>query len=356
MLRVILLSLLAAGLGAVDALAQTLESDPPEAYVRVEGPITASGKARLLMSTLPEGEYLLLGRGPGLAASRGRFEVDGRGLTGQEWAGPEAFLFPPGFIHLERNESRGWYHLGTSALSGALWGLSFSEVNDAKDRLAAAETTRDALTDSRERSLAEIEVTEAMAEKTDKENIKELWGIFFVTSWLGAGLESALLTPEPSIVSTSQGSRVIFPRADRWSAAGRSALVPGAGQRYLGHSTRGTVFSTLVAASAVGAILAQDSYLEARRKENSAERRLAMAETAASRKRLQSDLEDVTSDRDTKSLVRWILTGTAAYFYVWNVVDALRLGAQVEEGRPDPRLSLAPTADGVALTLGWRFH
>lgn len=359
MSRLTLLTILGACMGGVLATgtsAQTLQTDPPDAYLRVEGPLTISGRTSFPLDYLPEGEYRVLGRGAGLAASRARFEIDGRGLTSLGWSGPDALIKPPGLAHLEQDESRGWYHLGTATFSGVLWGLGIQDVGDAEDRIQNARAALDLAPDAAARSQADLELSEARTEKTDEERIRNLWGAYFLTSWVGAGLEAWLLTPQATISRASDGARVSLPRASRWGAAGRSALVPGAGQRYLGRDTRANVFSTLIAASAAGAILAQDSFLEARRKESKLERQVALATTPTQRERLRIDLEDAQSDKDTKSLVRWVFAGTAAYFYLWNVIDAYRIGHQAEMATPGPSFSLAPTPEGMSLTLNWRFH
>jgi hypothetical protein len=142
---------------------------------------------------------------------------------------------------------------------------------------------------------------------------------------------------------------VTFPRADRWKAVARSLIVPGGGQRYLGRTTRAAWFSTLVAASAAGAILAQDAFLDARRDHLAAQRRLHAA--VGDDEALRATVDEAASTRDFRSTLRWVLAGTAASIYLWNVVDALFVGGGAQGHAPP--VTLAPTASGLAVS--WRF-
>ena len=306
---------------------QSLDVLPRGTYIELEGPLSARGRDAVGIEILPEGEYRLRTDGAGLASSRARFEVDGGGVRSVPWSSPTSILLPPGVDHLRHGESRGWYHLLSGAAGASFLFTAYEDIDE-----APAGST----------------------EEFDAENVRDLWLGFTAAIWLGAGVESWLLTPSPAVRTGNGGVELTIPRANRWQAALRSTLVPGAGQRYLGRDTRANLFTVFTYASAAAAIALQDRFLEARR---DADRIQARIDDAApiDRAALRAELDDARSDEDTKSLVRWIATGSAAYFYLWNVVDAFWLGARAEQSG-GPKIMAAPTADGMALSLSWRFH
>jgi hypothetical protein len=356
------------------AHAQRVDADPPDVYADIEGPVSVAGGFPLSLAELPPGDYEFEAWGLGLAKSRGHFLRTADGLAVRPWASAWSLLAPPGIAHLLHNDPHGWSHLGAGVLSATFLALNQVDASDAKDHVDAAmhgvdnavdnlvmayqalnnaqpDQIDSLLTNLSEAHLgldrASIDLFEARAEKDDETRIRSLWAGYFAGVWLGAGLEAWLLTPEPSAATDANGRSVVtFPRADRWAAVLRSALVPGSGQRYLGHDVRASVLSGLVTASAAGAILAQDSFLAARRDHLVAQRELDAGLEGAS----QAAVDAAASDRDRSSRLRWILTGTAASLYVWNVVDAMLLGGSAQSQAPPP-VSLVPTTSGLALRI-----
>ncbi len=307
--------------------AQSLDVLPRGTYIDLQGPLSARGRDTTGIDVLPDGEYRLRTDGAGLVSARTRFEVDKGGLSDISWSSPTALLLPPGVDHILHRESRGWYHLMAGAVGASFLYTAIEDVHDAP---------------------------EETSEEFDAENIRNLWLGYTAAVWLGSGLESWLLTPRPDVRTSSTGVEVFVPRANRWAAGFRSLLVPGAGQRYLGRDARANRFTVLTFASAAAAIATQDLYLEARRDTDRLQGRIADA-APVERAVLRAELDDARSDEDTKSLIRWIATGSAAYFYLWNVVDAFWLGARAEQSG-GPKIMASPTADGMALSLNWRFH
>lgn len=322
----ILMALSAAGPGP--AHAQSLEVTPRGTYLELEGPMSVRGRADVGVAELPEGRYLLRTDGEGLAAARTRLSVDSDGIRAERWASPTALLVPPGVDHLSKSEFRGWFHL----LSGVVGATSlYFAAQDLDDAAPGSEA------------------------EFDKSNVRDLWTGYVTAIWLGAGIESWLLTPSPTVRTTATGIVVSTPRADRWNASWRSVLVPGSGQRFLGHDGRANTFTAAVALSAAGAIFAQDRYLDARREVADLGRALGNATDSADRARLRAEYDEAVSTEDTRNLLRWLAVGTAAYSYLWNVYDAFSLGRQAEAAS-GPKLGAIPTSDGFTLALSWRFH
>jgi hypothetical protein len=333
---------------------EALKAEPSSTYLSIQGPIPVFGVGPVPLSVLSPGKYRLTAGGPGLATSRWRFTRDQTGLTFRSWAGPSAMLKPPGLVHLVRGERRGWYHLGAGAFSGAMWWRSAGTVKDAQDRVsrAMAELTQASAADAI--AAASRELSDAQDEERDQRRIRGIWAGYFAASWLGAGVETWLLTPKPTVRSDTLGEyTAMFPRAGRRSAALRSALVPGAGQRYLGRSTRAAIFSSAIGASVAGAVLAQEAVLGARRDFYAAQRRRDEAQNDDERRTAQGAIDDAKSRTDTRALIRSILVGTSASFYLWSVVDAFVSGNLAEASAQAVAWSVAPTPNGVHLTMSW---
>lgn len=313
--------------GAQDDTAQ-LEILPRGSYFEILGPMSIRGRDVIDIPVLPDGVYRVEADGMGLASLRTRFEIDRGGLRPVGWSGPTSMLMPPGLDHLQKGESRGWFHLLSGAIGGAFLYKAVDDYGDAADGSPA---------------------------KTDARTIRNLWTTYFATSWISASLESWLLTPEGSSRRQNGDWTFSVPRADRWDLTFRSVLVPGAGQRFVGRDTRANMFTTLFAVSAAAAITTQDLYLESRRERTALLSQLGNAADETERAALNAQLDDAESDVDSKALIRWIAVSTTAYVYLWNVFDAFSIGRQAERSA-GPQMVASPTQDGVALSLSWSFH
>jgi hypothetical protein len=329
-----------------------LEPDPLGAYLSLRGVVSVAGRGPLPLRELPPGKYDLLAEGPGLPAVKGRIVRTPEGMTGHAWAGPGTLLLPPGFIHLERGETRGWALMGAGAVSIGMTLVSQVLIKEAEnDREKAAAAFRESASDS-ERAIARISLLEATEEKADRMDVRDIWTAYAAATWLGAGLEAALLTPAPTFSSPSPGRYVArLPRAGGFQAAYRSVLIPGAGQRYMGQPGRASSFFTAVATFAAASIASHDAYLEARRDQATAERRIDAALDANAVSQARKDLEEANDRVDRRDLLRWIFAGAAAGAYLWNVYDAFALGHQAEA--PALTWSAVPRPDGVLICATW---
>lgn len=314
-------------LATVPASAQTLEIVPRGAYFEIVGPMSIRGRDTVDIDLLPDGNYRVHAQGMGLATMRTRFEVDRDGIRPLSWSSPSALLVPPGIDHLQRGEARGWFHLLSGAVGGA---FLYAAVDDFGN--APANTP----------------------EYSDARAVRNMWIGYVATTWIGASLESWLLTPEGNARRSGENLTLSAPRADRWKLTVRSVLVPGSGQRYIGRDTRANMFTTLFALTAAAAIKSQDMYLDARRDRRAIGAQLSDTPAPSERAVLLAAYDEAEGDEDSKALIRWIAVGSAAYVYLWNVFDAFSLGRQAEAST-GPQVVATPTADGVALSLNWGF-
>jgi hypothetical protein len=348
---------LACFMTAAPAPAQdTLEGEVPGTSVEIDGPVRVGGMTPIPLDQLPPGRYLLRAQGPGLATAVGRLQRDASGgleLGGA--AGPLEILYPPGFSHFRMDESsRGFIFLGGGAagLTGTI--LQHFKLEDAKDEAKRARSRYDDAVSSAEFDRARLDLLAANDRKADEKNLRTMWGTYLGIAWAGAAVEHWLLTPRPGLRREADGVyRLEVPPAGGMSAALRSLLVPGAGQRSLGHEGRGNRFTAAVMLLGAGAIVAQDAFLSARRDQNDAQRRYEYAETESEIKRWRGELEDAADRVTDRSRIRWALVGAAAGVYLWNVFDAGTLGSEAVAPAP-VSWSIVPGPEGLRAGLTWR--
>jgi hypothetical protein len=331
----------------------SLESDPPGAYVQIRGPVSVSGTAPVSLAELPLGEYGLTLGGPGRVTLRGRFTRSDADLVDHSWAGIFALAYPPGLQHLRRAEGRGWVFLGAGIVSATLTATEESARRHAETdrdkayRTYVAAISREAMRDARGRML------DAIQEKQDRREVRDLWLGYLAATWIGAGVEAWLLTPEPVLDVGDAGKyNVAVPEASGFQAGWRSVLVPGAGQRYVGRSRRGDLFLAATAALGAGAIGAQSEFLEARRDQMAAQRRFDEAETTEAVGPARDRLGRAANHADDWNTLRWVLVGATAGAYLWNVLDAFGAGGSLGEGG-DVSWSVAPSPDGGFVSATW---
>lgn len=131
----------------------------------------------------------------------------------------------------------------------------------------------------------------------------------------------------------------------------RSALVPGAGQRFMGQDRRGNFFLGATAILAAGALVAHDAFLEAHRDQAEAQQRFDRSEVEDQIRLARSELREAADDADNRNVIRWALVGATAGVYLWNVLDAFGLGNHMDV--PNLAWSAAPSSDGVLVCATW---
>jgi hypothetical protein len=328
------------------AQGMALESDPPGAYVQIRGPVSLSGTAPVPLAELPLGEYGLMCSGPGRVSLRGRFVRSDAGLVGRSWAGVSALVHPPGLQHLRSADDRGWVFLGAGIVSATLTAAEEAAHQSAETdrekayRSYAGAVSSEAILEARGRML------DAIQEKQDRREVRNLWLGYLAAAWIGAGVEAWLLTPEPILEAGNAGQYVVsVPGAGGIQAGWRSLLVPGAGQRYVGRSGRGDFFLAATAVLGAGAIGAQETFLEARRDQAAAQRWFDEAQTTEAVGPARDRLQRAANRADDRNALRWALVGAAAGAYLWNVLDAFGSNGRFDD-IPELGWSVAPSPDG----------
>lgn len=330
-----------------------LETDPPGTYIAIKGPVSISGNAPLSLTDLPVGEYKLIADGPGLPAIRGRFARSADGLLPRPWTGPSALIKPPGFVHLENGENRGYLFAlagGAGAVMSVIKRVALIDAEEKWDR-----ATQDYLQAVSEEDIQAARLyREAMyQEKQDEGEMRTLWLAYFGAAWLGSSIEGLLLTPQPELSDADSGRYVAtLPHAGGSSAAFCSLLFPGAGQRYMGKYKRGNFFLAATAALTAGALVAHDGFLDAKRDQADAQRRFNIAETEIEQDLARRRLLDADDETDDANAWQWAFACAAGGVYLWNVLDAFGLGDEI--AIPGLSLSVEPDSDGANLSATWR--
>jgi len=332
------------------------ESNPPGLQAKLEGAITLSGQTPLSAKQLPEGGYRLTLNGLGVATSKGRVKrLEGDEIELRPWAGAISLILPPGYVHLHNGEARrGLLFLAGGTLSAVETAVKAGDVSNAEDAVGAATQLYNEAVSEEAITLATAALTVAQQSKDDAEEMRNLWAGYFVLTWVGAALEAWKLTASPSLQTSSEGTYTLsVPEAGGWSAAWRSALVPGSGQRYVGRYDKGNVFTLAVMGLGAGTLFAHESFLDARRDQMKAQLLYDAAETEeeiAATGRALLNAAQTTNDRET---LQWILLGATGAAYLWNIFDAYSLGNESAQLSP-LNVGLVPTPDGAQAFLTWR--
>jgi len=145
--------------------------------------------------------------------------------------------------------------------------------------------------------------------------------------------KTEISAPKPSLISRKQ-------------AVKKSLLIPGRGQRYMGHRKKGNILTALQIATLGGYIAA---YLKASSAEDDYDDARTAYKIADTPSDIEAAWETLKSKHDSadsaSGLVRFALSSAAAV-YLWNVIDAALISKYQEETPKKHSLQLTPFLDG----------
>lgn len=330
-----------------------LSSDPPGIELAIRGPAGLSGLTPLDLEDLPAGEYEYRGRKSGVPAFRGRLVRSEDGITQKRWAGPGTILLPPGVVHLDRGERRGWIFLGGAAASAWMAVSTQGEVSDAENARNRAGREYESAVSEKEIRESRFALETAEQRVSDRKAVRDLWAAYFGAAAVGSFVEAVILTPQPDLESQADGGyHFRSPAAGRLRNAVRSALVPGSGQRYMGKEKRANLFALGIGVAGAAAIVTHSKFLDARRDQADAQRRYLSAETEKEIETARDALEDAAGKTNDRETLQWSVMGAAGALYLWNLLDAWGTGGGA---RPAP-LAISTRFDRGELRLmaSWR--
>jgi hypothetical protein len=357
--------LLGTWIGPMSTRADTLETRPPGAYLRVEGPVSVAGELPLAVESWPLGNYDLVVEQTGLARAKANVACDGAsGLRLRPGAGALHMLIPPGVAHFGRGEiGRGLTMVGSATLGGI---LIWVEESDRRDAARAVQTFQGLYEQAQSEEAirqARIAVEAASRREQDELAMRNLWIGYTAVIWAGAGVESWLLSPRPHLSARAARQYVLdVPRVGAWQTFWRSALVPGSGHRYMGQDRRANVAAVSVYGFAAGSLFAHEYYLEARRTQAIAQETYEAANTEGEIARARRFLVDSANETHDRNTLRWCIFGLTIGAYCWNVLDAAFQGSAAAlppQSAVPPRTSrlhwlLQPSPSGLSAAAIWR--
>jgi hypothetical protein len=133
----------------------------------------------------------------------------------------------------------------------------------------------------------------------------------------------------------------------------RSSLVPGAGQKALGHANRGNLFLLGVGVLGAASLVAHERFLDARRDQRDLQRRYDMAESEDEISRRSDELARASDHAGDMSSLRWGMLAAAGGVYVWNIVDAAGLARGAAQPGP-MSVTLRSANSGLRVGIAWR--
>lgn len=349
--------LLGLGLGARPAEAvNMLRTDPGNIRVELKGPLSISGITPMDLADLPAGKYRVSLDGRGIPSVHGSLTRSANGqLSLSTDAGLNTLLHPPGIAFLRRGErGRGWVYLA-SGLGFATGGLvkEFS-LRDREDDLDRAQRLYDDAVGEATLSDARRNLDLAFQEAEDEKELRNLWAFFAGATWVGSAIEASILTPGPDMRTNSNRDYLLSAGgANPVGAAFRSALIPGAGQRYMGRDKRGNRFTAAFSTMAAVSLVIHDAYLEKRRDQLAVQSLYDAADTEGEIEARRRELEEAADDAERLDRWRWGVVGVTGAIYIWNIFDAVRLvGTDSSPGGLTWQMS--PNPDGFRAGLVWR--
>jgi hypothetical protein len=329
-----------------------LASKPPQVHVEVRGRVSLAGVTPLPLDDLPPGDYRLEAQGLGTAFARGRLVRGANTVRVDPTAGPSALLWPPGIIHIGlRERGRGLLLLTGAGAGGTMAVINEVSRSDAAEDVRRFQEIYDQAVTEEDIVAARLNLEHAQDEANDEAQMRNLWAIYAGTIWVGAAVEQWLLTPQASLAKNELTLGV--PSAGKASAGLRSLVFPGSGQRFLGHSTRASIFSFGVMSMGAVTLIAHESYLSARRDQSNAQRHYDAASSEEDLNRWRAELQNAADKTDSRNSTQWAMVGVTAGIYVWNVLDAWWLGGRVGSVAPIG-MSVLPAPSGFQATLTWR--
>jgi hypothetical protein len=320
----------------------TLLAEPFGVRLQYRGGLAMDGRSPLELPAEATGRFSLVAEGEGISRTQGVFRVSTVGHAPEvlsEPPGMSAGLFVrslnfPGFpSYTAKRENRGAVLIlgGVGALFGA--GRSHLRYRDRLDEFGDYAADR------------------ALDERRSRDN----WVRFGAATW-GVSALDYMIRPRFDVREASPGRlALIAPTTGRGGALWRSLLVPGAGQEFAGHRSRGTLWLGAVLAAGAGVVIANGSVDQAQTK---VDWTTTLIDSAGPSERvvLQRELEVRKNDLQEAVDAR---RGTGiALVAIWiaNVLDAAIMTV-AEPAAVPPRVEASSPfgPNGPGVTLRYRF-
>jgi hypothetical protein len=318
----------------------TVLSSPPNVSLSLSGPAEVYGRTPMDLPSSVVGRFSLLAEGGGVAKTQGVFAFNPRG------AAPYCLSEPPGMSAGLLVRSLNYPGVPAMTVKRALRGapLAMAETGAIVQALRAHLRYRDRLDEPG--ILSGVRASE-------ERRVRNAWIIYGASVW-GVSAIDYWIRPRFTVQeATPTRLSLVIPTLDRQEVVTRSLIIPGAGQEFANHSTRGALWLAGVLAAGAG-YTAAEAIVDHKRADIAYNQILADSSGPGDQLRYLREIEVLRSDvKSAQDLRRGFAYGALA-IYAANLVDALVLSIGPPPAKTPPRVSatfpIGPGGAGFALT------
>lgn len=316
----------------------TVLTNPSDLSLHLAGDMEITGLSPLELPSSAGGKFSMTAHGNGVARTQGvfRFQSGEPPRSLSEPSGLSAGLLIrslnyPGVPHIASKRSeRGWPM--ALAASGAL-GMATAAHLQLKDDLDTPG------------AIAGFDIREERHQRNAWLIYGgAVWGMSAIDYWMRARYTTHVVTP--------QEISVTVPTLNRGKVVGRSMFVPGAGQTYANHRTRGALWLIGVLAAGAGYTVAETMVASAQHDIDENQYRAAQNPAdSLYQDRIKTANDDLASAQDLRRNFGYAGLGV----YALNVLDAMVLSLHEKTETEPPPVSVFWFSEETRVALNFRF-
>ena len=319
--------------------AVTVLTVPSGLSLHLTGDMEISGLSPLELPSSAGGRFSMIAQGNGVARTQGVFRFQENGKPPRSLSEPAGLsaglvirsLNYPGVPHIaSKRPERGWPMV--LAASGA-FGMATAEHLQLEDDLDTPG------------AIAGFDIRE-------ERHSRNAWLIYGGAVWGMSALDYWMRPRYTTHVMTPQQVSVTVPTLNRGKVVGRSMFVPGAGQTYANHRTRGALWLLGVLAAGAGYTVGETMVASA---QHDIDENLYRAGLNPSDSlyldRVKAAKDDLASAEDLRRAFGYGGLGV----YALNVLDAITLSLHHKTGAEPPPLSATFGPDGTRIAVRFRY-
>jgi hypothetical protein len=318
----------------------TILSNPPNVSLTLSGPAEVFGKTPMDLPTSVVGRFSVLAEGGGVAKTQGVFAFSPRGQA------PYCLSEPPGMSPGLLIRSLNYPGIPAMTVRRPLRGLplALAETGALEEAVRAHIRYRD--------RLDEVGTLPSLSAREER-RVRNAWIVYGASVW-GMSAIDYWIRPRFTVQeATPTRLSLVIPTLDRQEVVVRSLIIPGAGQEFANHSTRGALWLAGVLAAGA-AYTAAEATIQHKRAGIAYNQGLADSSGPTEQLRYLREVEILRSDLKSAEDARRGFGYAALGLYLANIVDALVLSIGPPPAKMPPRVSstfpVGPGSAGFALT------
>jgi len=321
----------------------TVLTSPPNVSLTISGATEVYGRTPMDLPSSVVGRFSLLAQGGGVAKTQGVFSFSPRGEA------PYSLSEPPGMSAGLLIRSLNYPGIPAMTVKRPLRGLpmTLAETGAIVQAARAHVDYRDRLNEPG--AFAGIRARE-------ERRVRNAWIVYGAGVW-GVSAIDYWIRPRFSVQeATPSRLSLLVPTLDRQEVVVRSMIIPGAGQEFANHTSRGALWVAGVLAAGAGFTAA---HAVVQHKRGDIEFNALLADSAGPTDQLRylREIEVLRNDQKSAEDVRRGFGYAALAIYAANIVDALVLSIGPPPAKAPPRVSatfpLRP--DGASFVLTYRY-